>query len=186
MTTGTGKPSAKNQRQADALRELALAFPEAHEDHPWGHSAFKVKQKTFVFVSADERGLGVSLKLVASHAEALALPFTEPTGYGLGKHGWVSASFGPADEVPLEQIEQWITESYRAVAPKTILKRLDLPPPGPGPERAAQRGPAAAGRATRSPSGPQPVAKTEQAPRTEQAARKRAATKQAPKRKSSR
>ena len=27
------------------LRDYALGFPEAHEDHPWGHIAVKVKGK---------------------------------------------------------------------------------------------------------------------------------------------
>ena len=32
----------------------------------------------------------------------LTLPFAEPTGYGLGKSGWVSASFGAKDDIPLD------------------------------------------------------------------------------------
>ena len=29
-------------RYADELRSLALSFPEAYEDEPWGHPVFKV------------------------------------------------------------------------------------------------------------------------------------------------
>ena len=32
---------------------------------------------------------------------ALLLPFATPTGYGLGKSGWVSARFAPSDDPPL-------------------------------------------------------------------------------------
>ena len=29
------------------------------------------------------------------------------------------------DEVPVDLLEEWIDESYRAVAPKTLVKQLD-------------------------------------------------------------
>jgi hypothetical protein len=66
--------------------------------------------------------MGLSLKLPESGREALELPFTKPTGYGLGKAGWVSASFSAKDAPPLAILEDWILESYRAVAPKTTIK----------------------------------------------------------------
>ena len=59
------------------------------------------------------------------HEFALDLPFTAPTGYGLGKSGWVTATFGPKDKPPLDYLRHWIAESYRAVAPKKLLKLLD-------------------------------------------------------------
>jgi len=124
MTTSPGKPNAQVKKAADAIRRFCLAYPHAHEDMPWGHSAFKVKGKTFVFMGAGDAGLSVSVKLNVSHVEALDLPFCSPTHYGLGKHGWVSAGFDPKDAVPLPLLEAWIDESFRAVAPKTVLKAL--------------------------------------------------------------
>ena len=55
---------------------------------------------------------------------ALEYPFTQPTGYGLGKSGWVTASFAPKEKPPLDVLEAWITESYRAVAPKKLAQAL--------------------------------------------------------------
>lgn len=55
---------------------------------------------------------------------ALSLPFAQPTPYGLGKSGWVTAEFEAEDTPPLEFLEAWIDESYRAVAPKTLVKKL--------------------------------------------------------------
>ena len=52
------------------------------------------------------------------------LPFTEPTGYGLGKSGWVSAKFPPAEKLPLDLLKAWIDESYRAQAPKKLVASL--------------------------------------------------------------
>jgi predicted DNA-binding protein (MmcQ/YjbR family) len=119
------------------LRAFALSFPEVREDFPWGESAFKVKGKVFLFMRAHEEGLGLSVKLPVTNERALANSFAEPTGYGLGKSGWVSARFGPDERVPVELIRAWIDESFRAVAPKKIVAQLaggapaKTPPPPP-------------------------------------------------------
>ena len=107
------------------LRDFALTFPQSTEDHPWGERAIKVKGKVFVFLSRYQGKLNINVKLPVSNAAALELPFTEPTGYGLGKHGWVMASFSPGDDIPLDLIREWIDESYRAVAPKTVLAQFE-------------------------------------------------------------
>ena len=110
------------------LRDYAMTFPEATEDHPWGHRAIKVKGKSFLFLGGEKetKELSLSVKLPSSRDMAADLPFAEPTGYGLGKSGWVS--FTPSDdEIPLiEHLKEWIDESYRAQAPKKLVKELDL------------------------------------------------------------
>lgn len=105
------------------VRDFALGFPEAYEEFPWGHSAIKVRKKAFLFMGTDENGrFSISVKLPNSRDIAVDLPFTEPTGYGLGKSGWVTAYL--TDQKSLDLIKAWIEESYRAIAPKTLLKRL--------------------------------------------------------------
>jgi hypothetical protein len=80
-----------------ALREFGLAYPGAHYKSPWpGHMDLAVNDKTFAYLSLEGEPLGISCKLPHSAGAALMLPFTEPTGYGLGKSGWVSARFEPA------------------------------------------------------------------------------------------
>jgi predicted DNA-binding protein (MmcQ/YjbR family) len=114
-----------NTRQAELLlRDYALSFPETHEDFPWGERALKVKKKVFLFMRASEESLHFSTKLTKSNLSALDLPFTEPTHYGLGKHGWVSASIQDGQAIPIELIRGWIDESYRNVAPKTLVAKL--------------------------------------------------------------
>ena len=102
------------------LRQFALGFPEAHEEFPWGECAVKVRGKTFLFMNIDETGLRLSVKLPASREFALDYPFTKPTRYGLGKTGWVTSSFAPGDEPPLDVLRAWIGESFRAIAPKKL------------------------------------------------------------------
>src|SRR5690606_19934370 len=95
-----------------------------YEAFPWGHTALKVGTRAFVFLTHENDQLGISLKLPASHEAALQNAFVEPTGYGLGKSGWVTARFGPGDDVPLDTLREWIVESYRAVAPKRLVAAL--------------------------------------------------------------
>ena len=107
-----------------ALRKRALAFPEAAEDFPWGESAFKVRGKVFLFLHHDGDGLSLSMKLPASSGAARVLPFARPTGYGLGKSGWITARFGAEDAPPLGLLLEWMEESYRAIAPKKLSALL--------------------------------------------------------------
>jgi len=124
MTHDTGKPNAKVKKAEKEILDFARSYPETRVDHPWGESAIKVKGKTFVFLYASANGLSVTVKLVGSHNAALGLPFTEPTGYGLGKSGWVTARFAPRAAVPIPVLKSWIDESYRSVAPKKLIAAL--------------------------------------------------------------
>lgn len=106
----------------------ALGLPEAVEEHPWGHDAIKVRKKTFVFLSGKQRTDGsfsMSVKLPESAEMVLMMPFTEPTGYGLGKSNWITAEFAAGEDLPVDMLNAWITESYRTIAPKTLSKQLD-------------------------------------------------------------
>jgi predicted DNA-binding protein (MmcQ/YjbR family) len=107
------------------LRAFGLAYPGAHLKSPWpGHADLAVNDKTFAYLSVEGEPLGISCKLPRSADLALALPFTKPTPYGLGKSGWVSAEFSKAREVPVAMLKEWIDESYRAQAPKRLIAQL--------------------------------------------------------------
>jgi hypothetical protein len=71
------------------------------------------------------------VKLPGSAGIALGLPFCEPTGYGLGKSGWVTARFGEREKPPVDLLERWIDESYRAVAPRRLVNALGARPAAP-------------------------------------------------------
>jgi predicted DNA-binding protein (MmcQ/YjbR family) len=103
------------------LLEFALSLPETAEDHPWGESVAKVRGKVFVFLGMHS-STRMTVKLVESHEHALSIDGAEPTGYGLGKAGWVTVPFGDA---PLDVARDWIEESYRIVAPKRLVAQLD-------------------------------------------------------------
>jgi predicted DNA-binding protein (MmcQ/YjbR family) len=129
---GKSLPTRKGAKKAeDELRAYALSMPEVVEEFPWGHSAFKVNKKVFLFMSNEDGGLSLSTKLPDSSTAALNLPFAKPTGYGLGKAGWISSSFAAGEKPPQELLRAWIVESYRAVAPKKLSARLDAAPVAP-------------------------------------------------------
>ena len=112
---------------AEALRAHAMSLPGAAEDFPWGERVFKVNKKVFVFLGmagGEEPWHGFSVKLPESGERALELPYAKPTGYNLGKSGWVSFRFAPADEPDVGPLLAYIEESWRAVAPKKLVKEL--------------------------------------------------------------
>jgi predicted DNA-binding protein (MmcQ/YjbR family) len=121
------------------LRAFGLAYPGAHTKSPWpGHADLAVNDKTFAYLSVEGEPLGISCKLPRSSGVALTMPNCTPTGYGLGKSGWVSAKFSDDDTPPVELLEAWIDESYRAQAPKRLVKSLGAArsgPPTPAPTR---------------------------------------------------
>jgi len=121
----TSKATPSLRKLEEAIRKTAMAYPETREDFPWGHSAFKVGEKAFVFMGGDKDEVSFSVKLPHSRDIAVDLPFTEPTAYGMGKHGWVTATVRKDTKVTLDLIKAWIDESFRAVAPKKLVKKLD-------------------------------------------------------------
>lgn len=122
-------PAAKAMER---LRTIALSYPEATEEFPWGDRVIKVRGKIFVFLGAEGDRYGLSVKLPVSSEMALTLPFTAPSGYGLGRAGWVTCSFGPDDAIPVDLLAGWIDQSFRAVAPKKLVASLD---PSAAPKR---------------------------------------------------
>jgi predicted DNA-binding protein (MmcQ/YjbR family) len=109
------------------LRAYALKYPDVHEDFPWGERAVKVKGKAFLFMRATRDEVSLSVKLPRSRDMAVDLPWAEPTHYGLGKHGWVTAHVKPGARPPLTLLRAWIDESFRAVAPKKLVAGLPAP-----------------------------------------------------------
>jgi predicted DNA-binding protein (MmcQ/YjbR family) len=110
----------------DAVRTFALGLPDAWEDHPWAETVAKVRKKVFVFFGQEQPAAGgcwLGVKLPESKELVLALTFAKPMGYGLDRGGWVGIQAPP--DTPLEMLLAWVEESYRAVAPKTLVAELD-------------------------------------------------------------
>jgi predicted DNA-binding protein (MmcQ/YjbR family) len=142
---------AARDRVLKALRAFGLKYPGAHTKSPWpGHEDLAVKDKTFAYLSVEGEPLSISCKLPESHQAALMLEHTSPTGWGLGKSGWVTAQFPEGAAPPLSMLEAWIDESYRAIAPKKLIATLDGGPRPPPPAAKTKKQAAKTKRAQRS------------------------------------
>jgi predicted DNA-binding protein (MmcQ/YjbR family) len=110
---------------AVSLLAFALTLPEAWEDLPWEEDLVaKVGKKVFVFFGSATRPLAVGVKLPRSAPFALTLSCAEPSGYGLGRHGWVTVHLDGPDAPEEHLVRDWIVESYCAIAPKKLLALL--------------------------------------------------------------
>jgi predicted DNA-binding protein (MmcQ/YjbR family) len=115
----------KAAKLRDRLRDFALDFPGAYEDFPWGERVVKVDKKVFIFLGTDGTpDPSISIKLTESHGHALSIKGAAPTGYGLGKAGWVTVPLSSAG-LNYDLVCDWVDESFRKVAPKRTIAGLD-------------------------------------------------------------
>jgi len=113
-----------SSRTRHQLLAHALSLPGAWEDHPWDEDAVaKVGKKIFVFFGMGPDA-GFAVKLDESLDQALMVPGAAPTGYGLGRAGWVTVPLRSSTP-PIPVLKDWIEESYRRVAPKRMVSELD-------------------------------------------------------------
>jgi len=109
------------------LERIVARLPEAVrvDIEAWdGEPTFRVRNKNFVFTNKAATGLSVKLPKEEAAAVVATDATAEPTGYGLGRHGWVSVELGDDadDDGRWQQIEEWVRTSYTLVAPKTLAK----------------------------------------------------------------
>ena len=104
------------------LVTFVRGLPGAYLDLPWGDLVAKVNGKIFVFFGTVGDRLGFTVKLPHSGTAVLEREDAHPTGYGLGKHGWVSLSLDGQDPESLVLAKAWVIESWLAVAPKRLVK----------------------------------------------------------------
>ncbi len=107
-----------------ALRRMALQYPEADEGTACTKSAFKARNKSFLFVGWDDTSYNVMLKLGDSLAEAARLAASEPERYKVGATGWVTATLAHDDSPPQGLFERWIDESYRLLVHQQLVAML--------------------------------------------------------------
>src|SRR5262245_7717938 len=114
----------------DRLLSIVNSLPGAYEDRPWGSVHCKVAGKIFVgWGRHDDGDMGLGFKtdkelqamLVASD------PRFKIAAY-VGKHGWVDMRLGKKPN--WAEVENFVVESYRMIAPKKLVKEPDARAPG--------------------------------------------------------
>ena len=108
------------------IEAIAAKLPDAVrvDIEAWeGEPTFRVNGKNFIFASRDFRGISVKLPKEEAAAVVATDDAVSPTGYGLGKHGWVSVELPARMRAgDWDQIEEWIRTSYTLVAPKKLAR----------------------------------------------------------------
>jgi hypothetical protein len=111
---------------SETIRTLALSLPETTEGTSCVNRAFKAGSKNFAFVGEKDEGCGLRLKLDASVPDIEKRSMSRPDRYEVGKGGWVMMRFAPDDPPAMKDLETWIVESFRLLAPKSISATLDV------------------------------------------------------------
>jgi len=124
--------SAPPIKHADGklLRKAALAYPQTVEAFPWDHHAYKVAgKKVFLFLTGLPDGaFNCTMKVPYRHEDALRLRGAMPTGYGMAKSGWVTFTYTAKAKPPMTKLQDYLDESWRAVAPAKLSASHPTPP----------------------------------------------------------
>ena len=117
------------------VRELALALPETHERESHGSPGFRVgtekSGKFFAYFSDQHHGTPhISLLVKCSSmdeleglVEAQPQAYYKPAYYGAA--GWIGVILNRPG-VDWESVADWLQRSWRAVAPKSVPRLLDV------------------------------------------------------------
>ena len=109
----------------DELESFALSMPEAWFDTPWDESRVsKVRKQIFAFYG-DQDTPSIGVKLVDSLDHARSLPGATEMTYGLGQHGWTNILITGLEEDDVDLLHDLMEESYRLIAPKSLIRQLD-------------------------------------------------------------
>ena len=107
-----------------ALRDHAMTYPETSEGASCVNRAFKVRKKNFLFVGEKSDGsCKVMMKLGPSLDEATSLAQDDPR-FEVGGVGWATIRFDASNNPDAALLKRWIDESYRLLAPKTLVASL--------------------------------------------------------------
>ena len=109
------------ERTVDRLPGVVRVDIEAWDDEP----TFRVGGRNFVFTDPDATTVTVKLPPDEAAAVVATDPMASPTGYGLGRHGWVTVALGPRlGAARRREVEEWVRTSYTLVAPKRLARQV--------------------------------------------------------------
>jgi predicted DNA-binding protein (MmcQ/YjbR family) len=122
---GTAKPAAKADPFHDRLLAIVLKLPGAYEDRPWGSVHCKVDGKIFVgWGRMDNGDMSIGFRVDKALQPMLVSNDSRfSIAKYVGQHGGVDMRLGPKPD--WREVETFIVESYRIIAPKKRVKELD-------------------------------------------------------------
>jgi hypothetical protein len=124
-------PRTPHQRAEAELTAYGLTFPETSAGPGWmGTRALYMRKKMFAVFGKDGEprdALTLIVKLPISAEMAETLPFVSPARGWYKQHDWLTAHFGPDDDVlaELPTLKGWLKQSYVAIAPKRLGRMVE-------------------------------------------------------------
>jgi predicted DNA-binding protein (MmcQ/YjbR family) len=100
-----------------------MALPGATETVTWGHPLFRVADKIFVGYGDDGGGESMSAKVGKGRQAKLIRDSRYSIAPYVGRFGWVQ--FKLSGKVDWDEVTGLVLESYRLIAPKPMLKKMD-------------------------------------------------------------
>lgn len=110
------------------VKQYLLAKPEAEEDFPFGPeiAVYKVREKMFALIAADNNEMRINLKCDPVEAEQLRMVFNAVLpGYHMNKKHWNTIIINGT--VPDSEVKRMIDNSYALVVKglgKSVAKLL--------------------------------------------------------------
>jgi hypothetical protein len=120
-----------HQSAEDELTAYGLSFPETTHGPAWPPTrGLYVRKKMFAVFGEKAQpldALTILMKLPISAQMAEELDFVRPAKGWFKQHNWVTAHFGPEDDVLAEMatLRGWLKQSYVAVAPKKLGRMVE-------------------------------------------------------------
>ena len=105
------------------IRKICLSLPDTKETMTWGKPHFRVGEKIFAGYGEEDGKRVIGFKLEMAHANlAVQVPGFSRAPY-VGHKGWVSLETESVND--WDEVRAMILESYRLIAPKKSLVKLD-------------------------------------------------------------
>ena len=115
------------------MKEICLSLPDTKLTMTWDKPHFRVGDKIFAGCGEENGKYTLGFKLEMEHAdEVIRDPRFTRAPY-VGHKGWVSMDAAGVKD--WEEVRQLVLESYRLIAPKKTVAKLDAPPAVPGSRR---------------------------------------------------
>ncbi len=110
-------------KNAEKVRKLALAIPDAVEGTSCNNATFAVRGKNFLFLGCKEETYDLRIRLSDSLTEAEELAKDGPGKISVGAHGWTHIVLAHTEALPQTVLKRWISESFAMLVPQSAAKK---------------------------------------------------------------
>ncbi|MDW3176958.1 MAG: MmcQ/YjbR family DNA-binding protein [Acidimicrobiia bacterium] len=111
---------------AQQLQRFASQYPEVSESPSCVNRSFKARKKGFLFLGEKPGGvIRLMVKLDEGIASAEKVAREHPDEWNVSGPGWITGNFTDESAPPIETMTAWVDESYRLLAPKTLVRQLE-------------------------------------------------------------